>query len=237
MSLQSRQFIGTPAEAEKLIADIIDGDQKVSSGRGNYMKMMVATTQAELDSPPRSRNVRADRLSDEEVVVHLAALQAVFERFHAIVIRVAENTIPDPDKELIRKRTAFSRSAGSTVRGYIRAGNDIRALAAAKVTKAALATPRKKRKFTVDLMKRRATSLGAELEKLAKTLFTANAETAQEVLGPMIARLAVAAGSTERATRDADKAMEENLPFHGKKGTFYMPLDIAAARNGQRLAA
>lgn len=236
MTIESKHYVATQADIEKLAGVIIDSDQKVTSCRGTYLKALVATTQHELGAPPRQRNGKSERLTEAEVAAHLKAFQTVSDRFYAVVMQVAKATVPDPDKALLRQRTAFARSAASTVRGYIRAGNDIRVLAAHKVTKAALASPVRRRRLTVDSLKNRATKLAAELERIAKNLSAANREIAQETLAPVLARLAAASGATAHATRDPEKAMEEGIALHTKTG-FFVPIDLTAAREARRLAA
>lgn len=229
MDIQGKNFIATPSDIEKLAGTIMDSELAASGGRGTYLKALIGTVQHELGSPTRQRNVRAERLDKETIQAHLKAFQAVFERFHETVVRVAEAIVPAPDAELLRSRTGFSRSAGSTVRGFIRAGNDIRSLAAHKATKAALATPRGRRRITVESMKRSATRLAGMLQAVARNLHAANRETAAEVLGPILAELAKASGALEHATKDVEKATEERLPLQTSTGVF-VPIDFATAR-------
>ena len=206
MSLEKKQFIATDTDIEKLAASVIDADQTASENRGRYLKALVATTQRELGAEPRQRNGNGPRLNAEAVAAHLKAFQAVSDRFYAACVKVAQATVPDPDKALTRRRTAFARSASSTVRGYIRGGNDITLLAAHKATKAALATPVLRRKSSVDSMKKRAVRMAGDIEALARKLHAANREAARETFGPLLAHLSKIAGasaSTEGARRAA----------------------------------
>lgn len=196
MTIETKNFIASENDIEKLAGLILDTDQRASSARGIYFKAAIATTQAELQSPPRQRNVNAERLSATDIETHLKAFESVAERFHAAVVRIAEATVPVPDNKLRRKRTRYSHSALSTIRGYIRAGNDIRAIAAHKATKAALATPMRKRKASVDQLKRRVGTLGASLQRLAKQLCGADREAALETLRPILAQLAATTGQS-----------------------------------------
>ena len=227
MSLESRNFIATENDIAKVAAQAIDGEVSATEARGVFFKALIATTQHELCSPPRQRNVQCDKLSAEETKAHLAAFETVAQRFCTKAREVAANTVPDGDGETLRSRTRKFYSAASTIRGYIRASNDIRGIAAHKATKSSLATPRTKRRNTVDVLKRRVASLGAELEKVARSLATSNHGIAAEVLTPWLAKLAVAAGATAHATRDADKAATELLPWQTKGGMF-VPLERRA---------
>lgn len=233
MELAARNYVATPADVERLAGEIIDGAQRSDLGRGTYLRALVATTQAELGSGPRQRAGKSSRLHASEVAEHLKAFQAMFTRFHAACVKVARATVPEPDTALLRSRTGFSRSAGSTVRGYIRAGGDIRMLAAARVTKAALATPQRKRKADPAALRRSAERTAATLEQLAKRLAAADPGAAAEALRPVLARLAVAAGVTENTTRDASKAADEGLAWAAKRGSIYVPVPNLTERRLQ----
>lgn len=210
MSLEAKHYVATESDIQKLAAAIIDADQTTGNGRGTYLRALVATSQRELGADPRQRNGNGPRLSEAAALEQLTAFQTVAERFHKACVKVARATVPEPDTTLIRQRTAFARSAASTVRGYIRAGNDITLLAAHKATKRALATPVVKRRMTVDAMRRKALALSGQLERLARNLQAANREAAAETLGPMLARLAKVAGQTASAPRIAREAAAEH---------------------------
>jgi hypothetical protein len=232
MTIETKNFIATASDIQKLAGAIIDGEQQGARGRGTYLKALIATTQAELGAAPRVRNGKGEKLSEKEVDEHLKALQKVFNNFHAAVLHVAKNTLPDPDAKLIRQRTGFSRSAGSTVRGFIRAGGDIRAVAAHRATKAALATPRTRRRISPEALQSRAQSLGSQLEQIVKSLNAVDKVRAQAVLAPILARLAQATGTTARGTRNPRKAIAERIPLHAKGGIF---VPIPANGHTQRL--
>lgn len=236
MTIETNQYIATPADVEKLALSILSSDQTAQGGRGTYLKALVATTQADLGAPPRMRNVRSAKLETADATAHLAAFEAVFKRFHEAVVKAAGSVDPKPDSEALRSRTAFSRSAASTVRGYIRAGNDVRSLAAHKVTKAELATPHSKRKFSVESLKKRAETVTEELVSIARNLNAANHEIAQTTLRAIMAQLAEATGMLEGTTKDVSKAVEAGEAFHTKTGVF-LPIDLGAVREQRRLAA
>jgi hypothetical protein len=235
MSIETNQYIATAADVEKLAHTILTADQAVQGGRGTYLKALVATTQAELGSPPRMRNTRADRIEGDDLMAHTKAFETVFQRFHEAVVKAAEALEPKPDKDELRSRTAFSRSAGSTVRGFIRAGNDIRALAAHKVTKASLATPRTRRKFSVDALKKRAVSATEQLAAIIKNLTAANSAEGRETVQTIMAQLAAASGIANHTSKDVEKAIEAGEAFHTKTGVF-LPISLEAVRE-QRKAA
>lgn len=235
MTIETNQYIATAADVEKLALSILTADQQVQGGRGTYLKAMVATTQAELGSPPRMRNTRADRIEGDEVVAHLKAFEAVFSRFHEAVVKAAGSLEPKPDSETLRARTAFSRSAGSTLRGFIRAGNDVRSLAAHKVTKASLATPRSKRKFSVDALRTRATAAAETLAGIVKNLSAANSAEGKETVQRIMAQLAAVAGLTQHTSKDVEKSIEAGEAFHTKTGVF-LPINLEAVREARKAA-
>lgn len=234
MTIETNQYIATAGDVEKLALSILSADQQSLGGMGTYLKALVATTQAELGSPPRMRNVRTDRLSDEEATAHLKGFEAVAKRFYDAVMKAAEPLYTDSEER--RSRTGKFRSAGSTVRGFIRANNDVRALAAHKVTKAALATPRSKRKFSVDALKKRALSTTEQLVGIVKNLSAANSAEAKEAVQLIMAQLAQTAGMTQKTGTDVDKAIEAGEAFHTKTGIF-LPINLSAVREQRRAAA
>lgn len=218
MSIESRSFIATDADIAKIAAQAIDGETRSAEARGLFFKALIATTQHELGSPPRVRNVKADKLSAEDVTAHLLTFEGIAKRFCEKARDVAANTVPDSDADTLRRRTSKFYSAASTVRGYIRAGGDIRGIAAHKATKASLAMPRTKRKPNAEMLKRRATAIGAELEKIARSL---NGDFAREVLTPLLAKLGALTTKGAKATRDPAEAMSEHRALSTKAGVFF----------------
>jgi hypothetical protein len=227
MSIESKNFVATAGDIHKLAGLILDSELASVSGRGTYLKALVATTQAKLDSPPRQRNGNAARLDEDGVKEQLTAFEAVYAAFHAEVVKVAEATLPEPDADMMRSRTGFSRSSGATVRSYIRAGNDIRVLAAHRAVKASLAVPRTKRKLTVEAMRKRADVLTGELSAVLKTLYAADKDVAHDAAEAGMAAFA-------KATHARDSATARSVPVAKRDGHFH---HARAARSEQRLAA
>lgn len=235
MTIETNNFVATPKDIEDLASGILDNVQQAIAGRGTYLKALIATTQSSLGISPRKRNTRAEQLSGDQTRVQLAAFEEVFKSFHEVVVKVAESAKPIPDTTMLRQRTGFSRSAGSTLRGYIRAGHDLRSVAAATATKAALAVPRTKRSLTVKGMTQRVERLVSELEKVARNLQAANRESAQAALRPVLAMLVAVTGASEHSTKDANEAMEQGLPFATRTDVF-IPIDLASIRAARRAA-
>lgn len=235
MTIESQNFVASTTDIEKLAGSILDADQASVSGRGAYLKALVATTQSELGQTPRQRNARAEQMNAEQIAAQLKVFEAIFVRFHDAVVRVAKNTLPDPDADMLRQRTGFSRSAGSTVRGFIRAGNDIKALAVGKITKASLAVPRTRRTMTVNAMKKRAERLVGELKSVARNLLAANKDIATETFKPVIAMLATMSGLTDVDVKDTNEAMEKGVPFATRTDVF-VPIDLSSIRAARKAA-
>jgi len=219
MSLETKHYVATIADITALAHATIDGEQSVVVSRGAYLRALVATTQAELGAEPRQRNGRHSRITRAETPAHLDALNAVAKRFYAIVAQVAKAKEPAPDNAAFRSRTAFARSAASTVRAFIRAGRDVRALVAERVTKGALRVGPSGRKLTIAQLERRAQRLTAALEDVARRLKGADAEAARKALAPAFALLAKASG----ATTDPRAARAARLPLRTKDG-FFVPM-------------
>lgn len=237
MSIETNQYIATAGDIEKLATTVLTSDQTSNNGMGVFQKALIATTQAELGSPPRMRNSQGAKLSEDDTIAHLKAFEAVYKRFYEAIMKAAEPLYADSEER--RSRTNKFRSSGSTVRAAIRAGNDVRSLAAHKVTKASLrslAAPRSRRKFTVDALRKRATVLAEQLTGIAKNLQAANSAEAREAVTIIMAQLATAAGIAEHTTKDVGKAIEAGEAFHTKTGLFF-PIDLGAVREQRRAAA
>lgn len=135
MSLESKHYIATPADIATLTRAYSEAIDASSNVRGHYFRALIATTQAELGSKPRQRSAEASpTLEAEGIRTQLAAVDAVHERFYAVVLDTVNGNADERNR-----RSNFARSAVSTVRAYVRAGFDITLVAAARATKAALA--------------------------------------------------------------------------------------------------
>ncbi|MDE2097491.1 MAG: hypothetical protein KGL39_09620 [Patescibacteria group bacterium] len=158
--------------------------------------------------------------------------EGIRERFYDIVLAVARATKPAPDTAMLAARTNFARSAGSLVRTYIRNGGDLRALAAPRVTHASLLVAHTPRKATVKALEGRAARFALKLAEIAKELMAQDPEEARKALMPAFVILGAATGATQKPTRDASEAAEESRPLQAK-GTFFVPIDLRAAREAQ----
>lgn len=233
-TLETRHFVASASDVASIAAAVFSADQQSIEGRTTYMKAMVATVQAELGSKPRLRNGTAPKLSTEDTALHLKAFEAVATRFLDAVTEAALKANPDAKGLGLASMTGFARSSASTLRSYIRANNDIRALAAGSVSKRALAVPRTRRRLTADALKRRLERVKDDVLAITKNLMALNKADAQAALAPLIGALVKAAGMADKPARDANTAEAERRPWHTKTGVF-VPIDLSVER--QRRAA
>jgi hypothetical protein len=182
MSIESKNFVASTSDVERIAAEIIDGMEQTANGRGTYLRMVVGTVQHDLGATPRLRASSASRLPPEEIPAQLKALNAVHKRFYEAVYKVAQNSLPTPDKVEVKRRCTFARTAASTLRGWIRTGNDVCSLAAGRVTKYQLAVEHAKRPLTARALGNRAVALMKNLRVVARKLVSSDAAKAREFL-------------------------------------------------------
>lgn len=219
----------TDAQIEALVKSVLHSVQNAESGRTTYLRSLVLNTQSELGAKPRVRSSgKIPKLTPDEIEGQLAALNKVNARFYEHVVKVASADVPAGKTQAleINRRTNFARSAVSTVRGWIKDGNDITAVAAVRVTKAQLAVRAGPRKTRQPNAKRLKAAAERQSKGLIKTLLTL-AETDKEaalaelnilmgVIGDQILSMGV------HATRDAAEAARTQRPLR-IKGTMFMP--------------
>lgn len=228
-TLESRDFVATSADIEDITRRRLSASIQASQSQDTYLKALTATTIVELGEKPRTRNTaKADALSPDEIRAHLVALENVHQRFYAIVLKA----ILEGPEELGRKRktmahrkATFARTSKTLLRAWIKAGHDIRALAAARVTKPMLIreipdAP----KPVAATMRRRALGLGDRLISLVGSAPKADKPAAVEALESVMQLLAyqmTEMGATI-ATRP-EAAIRDGRPF--KRGsTVYWPI-------------
>jgi hypothetical protein len=233
MSLETNRYVASAGDVEKLAQSIVTGELTALYGRGTYLKALIATTQSELGLKPRQNTASGGKATPAAAIAQLKGFNKVAASFYAIVVKVAKAAEPSPDKATLRARTGFARSAASTVRGYIRAGNDISLVAARKATKAALATPVTKRKPSIEALKARAVKLGAELEAITKAVYSIEEGSISAELDLIFSRVSKASGAWANPTSDADKAATERRPWQ-VNGDIFIPFHPAIAKGRVR---
>jgi len=214
-TLESRHYLATASDIESLAQEHVKG----ASAPATYLKILVANVQAELGFQPRERS-RVGKLEDPKP--QLAALDTVHTRFYTIVLRVAAS-IPNAAER--NAATNFARSAKSTLRSWIAAGNDIQGLAASRVTKASLRV--KARKPRPNPAKR-VTTLAARLETILSGVPPDPPIRAavEKLMNQLAGRLMEWGG---KPVRDPATAAKEDRPLKTGAGIFWRVAPTVAA--------
>lgn len=237
-TLQSRDYIATDADIKELATARAKAVLTVGDTNRNYLRAIVGTTQDELDSSPRKNFGKAVKLKPEEQVEQLAALDAVHERFYAIVVEVNSEHLP-PGKARAKElndRTNYARTAVRAARNWIKAGFDIRPLPASKITKRALDVAPRTRPPSAPRLKKqvetRSKALVSSLLELG-ALDRAGAVAELELLmGQLAGQLAELGG---KPVTDARKAAEQHVPFRAKGSSVtFVPTQSQVLRQQER---
>lgn len=165
-------IVTSPEGVFTLTKTILKAVGAANDGRQFYLQSLLLATQKELGSEPRKRSGRAMKLDEASIQGQLAALRSVHDRFYEAVLRACSEGLPGGEaraKELNR-RSNFARTALSALRAYIRAGKDVTALAAVRVTKASLAVPKAARQVRQLSPKRLAAAAERQSKQLVVTM-------------------------------------------------------------------
>lgn len=148
--LESKHFIASPTDVAVITKAVLDARLRNTGSRADYFKALLATTQAALGVAPRQRQVTNPTKIPEKVwSKHLAALEEQNKIFYDEVVKTTKEFLgPNYDPDELQSSTGFARSSVSTLRTWIRAGNDITDLVAAKTKKSELGKAAKKQKRT-----------------------------------------------------------------------------------------
>lgn len=220
MSIESKKYICTPTDIEHLAVELFTADVASAQGRGTYLKALVGTLQAELGASPRIRSTRGGKLTEDERAEHLKAFEGIHLKFTEAVSKAARAAVDGITPKRLASMTGFARSSSSTLRSYIRAGKDVRSLAAGSVVKRTLAIPRGTRRQTPAVMQRRVMQLQSDMSTVAKGLMHVDAELARSTFAPVLKALAKVLGMDAKPTRSADVAAAEARPWMTKQGMF-----------------
>lgn len=152
-SLEHRHFVASDSDYEKMARDYtasLAGQAVVST---TFLRCMIAGTQSELKAEVRIRSrAERNRISDPTVTrAHLAALEAVYTRAYAAIVKALGDAPVDPDtvpkalsgkkltkKAVIQWRATKFRSSKAALRAWIRAGYDVTGLAAGSTSRTEL---------------------------------------------------------------------------------------------------
>lgn len=149
-SLESKHFIASPTDVEVITKAVLDAQSNNAGGRADYFSALLGTTIHALGVAPRQRQVANPAKIPEKVwSKHMTALEEQNEIFYGTVMKAAREFLgANYDPLLLNKRTNFARSAVTTIRTWIKAGNDITLLVPGKVSKSELGKAAKKQKRT-----------------------------------------------------------------------------------------
>lgn len=142
-NLVKHHYVATEAQVESLAREQYSAASQVAVANSTYLRVLVAGCQAELGGKRTRAPARPE--------AHLAVLEKVHQRYYEAVLRgvttddIAQDATLDRDergrRQLERnRRSAFARSAATTLRNYVRAGGDLRALEVDSVSKSELQT-------------------------------------------------------------------------------------------------
>lgn len=199
--IASAHYVANDAQIEALAREQYTATAQVGVANSTYLRVLVVGCQAELGG----RRGRAPARPD----AHLAVLERVHERFYACVLRGVTTEDVTPDDTLDRaekarrmlernRRSGFARSAATTLRNYIQAGGDLRALDVETTTKTAL------QQFVASKAAPDMDKIGSRVARAEKTLLTAlkrmakeDPDRAAEVMEAITERLQVALSELE----------------------------------------
>lgn len=139
-NIQRKHYVATEAEVEALAGEQYTAMETAGAGGVTFLRVLVAASQARLGR----RRGPAPRASAQSEVLEL-----IYDKFYPAVLRgiTTDDIAHDPAQSAIEqrrralernRRSAFARSAISTLRPFVAAGGDLRNLDVATVTKAFL---------------------------------------------------------------------------------------------------
>lgn len=223
-TLESRDYVATDADITHLAAGMLLGQTATDTLPRKYLRAIIATTIHALDAPQRQRSGKVVKLSDEDQARQLGELEKVIARFYPLIVAKYQAELPaGPGRaEELNRLTNWARGAHRDVRNWIRAGHDIRPVAAARATKATMAvTPRTRAaspgriKTRVERASKALVVSVMELAASDKAAAIAEIELLIGQLGGQLAELGV------KATTDAKTAAAEHQLLRVGKSTFF----------------
>lgn len=193
------KFVATETQVTQLAAIVATGVQAA----GTYLRVLVVHTQSELS---KRRKPKAK--------VQIATLDAVHARFYPCVLKgVGPDDLDAPERN---RRATFARSAASTLRYFISAGGDMRALEVDNVSKAALrkvGRPVPKGTRTERALTRASESVISTIQRIAKSNPNAarqRVEALQAHLEELLEEIAELPQPEKRRGRPAKKASRKS---------------------------
>lgn len=212
---------------------VFTAEGEADTGKVEYLRALAGDIQTELGGSPRQRAGKAARLTQEERAEHLEAVSKVNERFYGAVTEEARGRVTggaDKAKRL-NAMTNWARTALRDVRSYVRAGNDIRALAAAKLTRNQLRVKSTPRPLGAAALRRRLVERGKDAVAAALELIDADPAAARAELELIMAQLATQLlNLSGRPTKDVSEAERQHIPLR-VKSTLFVPTETQIVRS------
>ncbi len=135
MNIESKGYEATPAQIGELTKEILTASGAVESGHGTYFRSLIRMTQKDLGVPERKHKTKGGQMKPQTKEEHLKALESVQARFYKAVLLAAGEIVPKGAE--LNSKTNFARSAYSTLRTWIKAGNDVTSVVASRAVKSA----------------------------------------------------------------------------------------------------
>ncbi len=223
----------TTTVAIKAIAErILTADGDSATGKVDYLRQLVGDFQEALGSTARQRGSKAARLTPEERTHHLTTLVSVNERFYSVVQEAAREKLPPgPDKgKRLNASINWARTALRDIRGYVRAGHDIRAVGAGKLTLRQLRIKVLPRPASAAMLRRRMVEQGKDLIAAVLAVVDADPVAARTEVELVMSQLATQLmGLSGKPTRNAQEAATQHKPFR-VKSTLFVPTETTIIR-------
>lgn len=218
MSLQSRGYVATPTDIEKLAREILHARTLDFTARGEFLRAVAATTIDRLGARQRQRTGTGDPLTEKAKGEQLEALETVYKPFYAAVVKAAKESMTERGEAGSKKlnaETTFARSSVTALRNWIRAGNDITLLAASRLKRDMLKVDTgRKRAASPNTLERQTLKAAETLTGRAKALAAADKDMAIKSLQTVmqaIAGMLLEIGSSP--TTKSDVATVEHRPL------------------------
>ncbi len=198
-SLDSIVFVSTPAEITKLASDIMLAQDSEVSGRGTYLRSLLAGVQIELAGKPVIR-LRGTPTA-VAVDVALAAMEKVNAVYYEAVLAAVPRSMETAD---MNARTNFARTSASTLRRAITLGWNPLGTPLSEVTKVVLRSHIDSHRPKAAPSARRVSTTIMRLVERIKTLAHSLADDREAT--------ALLAQAAEAIDADTHEAAEPELP-------------------------
>lgn len=227
-ALSAIHYLANDAAVRGLARAYVSGAAMLNGARTGYLRVLLAHSQIALGlTEPRITSAKhITVLSAADKTAQRTALDATADRLYKLVLDEVGNGLKGRGAAIERhSRTAFARSAASTLRACVSVGIDLRNIGVADAAKGALA------KLASARRPHRAASPGRKLASVRRNITTtldalpeAQARVVAQAMADEIAAWLVKHGKT---TRKAAKALATSQPWATKTGVF-MPVHLPA---------